>query len=109
MKKLEERHKIKPSEVIRERGFWTHPEFPDFGETVSFKSGEFKDWMDDNEITVVVVPMECDVDIEKFDAWYSEGVCDCSFWNPSPPSENAFLLSIHDTEDGPYAWWAKPW
>lgn len=108
MNKLTIKNRISPSEVIRENGFWTHPDFPDFGEVVSFESGDFKDWMDSNSIKVVVVSMEGDADAELVESWFDEGLYDCSFWNPAPPADNAFLLSIHDTEDGPYAWWAIP-
>lgn len=108
MKKLTIENKISPSEVIRENGFWTHYDLPDFGERVSFEKGNFKDWLDSNGIRVVIVPMDGDADNDLVKSWFEYGLCDCSFWDPTPPAENAFLLSIHDTEDGPCAWWAIP-
>lgn len=88
-----------------EMGFWTHPNLPDFGEVVS--KATLEAFEANNDITVKVVAMENDADQLIIDAWFDEGES-CIKWEPTPPSRSSFILSIHDTEDGPYVWWAVP-
>ena len=52
--------------------------------------------------------MEADTEAECYEQWLENESDDCSCWSPTPPSDDAFLLSIHDTEDGPSAWFAVP-
>ncbi len=88
-----------------EMGFWTHPNLPDFGEVVS--KATLEAFEANNDITVKVVAMENDADQLIIDAWFEDGES-CIKWEPTPPSRSSFILSIHDTEDGPYVWWAVP-
>ncbi|HGS5355291.1 TPA: 3'-5' exonuclease [Vibrio cholerae] len=88
-----------------EMGFWTHPELPNFGEFVSITAIE--EFEAKNNITVKTVPMESDSSQELIDKWFDDGES-CLDWEPTAPSKSSFILSIHDTEDGPYVWWAVP-
>ncbi|MCG9678716.1 3'-5' exonuclease [Vibrio sp. Isolate24] len=98
--------KIKELPVERdEMGFWTHPELPDFGEIVS--KDELRAFEIENHITMKVISMESDAEQQMIDEWFEDGET-CIKWEPTPPSRSSFLLSIHDTEDGPFAWWAVP-
>jgi hypothetical protein len=98
---------IQSVEVKRDHnGMWTHPDLPNWGESIS--RSELKEWEEENGITVNLVSMDGDAPEELVDRWFEDGDCDCSEWKPTPPSADSFLLSIHDTEDGPYSWWATP-
>ncbi|CAH7410730.1 hypothetical protein VCHA53O466_50249 [Vibrio chagasii] len=102
---------ISPEESHRdEDGAWTHSEFPDFGEWVDQKT--LDDWATEQEFTVVIKMLDGDdcVPEEIADRFFdmSEPYIGFAFWEPSLPADGAFLLSIHDTEDGPCAWFAIP-
>lgn len=87
-------------------GYWTHPELPDFGETVSKeKLAEFES---EQGFSVQFVYMDGDAPEEVHDSYFEKGSPSCTGWEPRKPDSKAFLLSIHDTEDGPVAWWAVP-
>lgn len=88
-----------------EMGFWSHPNLPNFGEVVSKDALEA--FENENNITVVIYSMEGNADQEIIDQWFEAGES-CIKWEPTPPSRSSFILSIHDTEDGPYVWWAVP-
>lgn len=82
---------IQPVEVVRDcDGFWTHPDFPLWDEGTP--ASEVHKWCDDNDLSLLIIHMEND----------DEGICNCTPWEPTHP-DNSFLLSIHDTEDGPVA------
>ncbi|GAB6264275.1 hypothetical protein [Photobacterium sp. R1] len=99
---------IQATKVTRKKGFWTHPGLlvAQRGETIS--DGEFEQFEAANKFKVLIVDMEGDANPEFVERWFDEDLDDCSPWEPTAPSQNAFLLSIHDTEDGPVAWFAEP-
>ncbi|OXX29104.1 hypothetical protein [Vibrio sp. V08_P9A1T1] len=97
---------IKPVEVQRVNGFWTHPDLPVFGEYVTKE--DIKEFERNNNLVFFCVEMGEDASQEFVDEWFEDGLDDCSPWEPTPPSARAFLLSIRDTEDGPMAWFAEP-
>lgn len=87
-------------------GYWTHPELPDMGENVSkAKLAEFES---EQGFSIHFVTMEGDAPEEVSEAYFDKGAPGCLGWKPTKPDPKAFLLSIHDTEDGPIAWWAVP-
>ncbi|MDM5067267.1 hypothetical protein OB952_07795 [Aeromonas salmonicida] len=61
------KQRISQAEVKRdEMGFWIHPEFPDFGETLG---GQFTEWQQEQGIACSFVSMEDDLPegmIERF-------------------------------------------
>jgi hypothetical protein len=52
--------------------------------------------------------MDGDAPEEVHDSYFEKGEPSCAGWEPTKPDSKAFLLSIHDTEDGPVSWWAVP-
>lgn len=100
---------IKPEEVVRdEYGFWTHSQFPDFDGREFIPKEEWNRWCAENNINTDIVQFEYDAQEELQDEWYEDGLCDCNKWEPTKPADNAFLLSLHDTDDGPIAIFAIP-
>lgn len=98
---------IKAIEVERDfQGYWTHPELPDWGEHIT--QSELDAWKAENSIDVVFVWMESDADEDVLQSYFEDGDPFIGNWEPVPPEANAFVLSIHDTEDGPVAVFAVP-
>lgn len=97
--------KIEPATVERdEYGFWTHPDFPEWDESVTMQTVEA--WLTSNDLDFHVTHFEHDANDEMLDRWFEGGECDCTNWEPTAPEVDHFLLSIHDTEDGPIALFA---
>lgn len=98
---------IKPASVNRdESGFWWHPECPSWDEGVDPEI--VMDWFDLNKIKPETLMLENSVDTEAYENYLDSGNPSCLFWKPESTSDNAFLLAIHDTEDGPAAVFAVP-
>lgn len=101
-----EMQKIKPATVVRDKnGFWLHPDLPSWGENVP--RDDFRGWCLNNEVRITTVMMQED-NAEFSELWSEKGLSDCTPWCPTLPTENAFLLSLHDTDDGPVAMYAIP-
>ena len=96
----------KPIDVIRDKGFYNHPELPYWDEGV--EGSEINLWFNQHDLTLHTVMMDDDADEMFVDAWYEDGLDDCSPWEPTPPSEAAILLTIYYTEEGPCAWFGVP-
>ena len=101
---------LRPAEVRRdEDGYWSHPEFPEWGEGTLQQ--EITEWTNQRHVTISSLLLEFDESPEACEAqekYFKEGEPDCSLWNPQPKSPDGFLISIHDTEDGPCALFAYP-
>lgn len=98
---------IKAVKVERdENGWWVHPELPNWGEGIS--QVEIDVWCESNGITYFIDYFEGSATKAQSDRWFDEGNCDCSDWLPTCDVPNSFLLSIHDTEDGPVGIFALP-
>lgn len=100
--------KIKPEEVKRdEDGFWTHSQFPAFGENVS--ETEMLNWFFDRALDYKIVWFEsCPNATEEMHEAYFDNGEQVPQWDPKCDIEGSFLFSIHDTEDGPVAIFANP-
>ncbi|QWA09828.1 hypothetical protein GTU79_21345 [Sodalis ligni] len=101
--------RIEPIEPQRdENGWWSHPDYiPDLEEDAL--RVEFEVWLEVNGVECSARLMEDDVEPDSpvAQAW-ENGDADCSIWNPKPPEgEGWFLVSVHDTEDGPSAVWLR--
>jgi hypothetical protein len=72
---------IQAATIERDEGYWTHPDFPEWDEGT--KKAEFERFYDDSD-------------------------SDISDWSPVYEKAGSFLLSIHDTEDGPVALFFAP-
>ncbi|MBU2708838.1 hypothetical protein KCM76_22785 [Zooshikella marina] len=97
---------IKPVEIVREKGFFYHPNLPDWRE--STPTDVINKWFQEHCLDRHVVMMDGDADKMFVDSWFEGDLDDCSPWNPTPPDEDAILLAIYDTEDGPCAWFGVP-
>lgn len=97
--------------VVRdELGFWTHPGIPDFDED----GKAYKAWLIAQGLKTSFVTLEDEDDSHPVRQayWPDDPMQECSAsvvgWNPEPPTGDGwFVLSIHDTEDGPYFVWAR--
>ncbi|QBJ01006.1 hypothetical protein Rostov7_00045 [Vibrio phage Rostov 7] len=101
---------IKAQDVKRdEHGFWTHDDFPKF-EITEFKSSEQWDkWLKDNKVGFRVIWFEDDASEDLQDRYFEDSDLKAvAEWNPACESKDAFLISIHDSEDGPLAVFAIP-
>ena len=98
---------IKPAPVERdEDGFWTHPEFLTGDD--EYSAEQIQKWFDDNGITYFIDYFDYTATDEQFKRVFTGDVYGCSDWEPKCDREGAFLLSIHDSEDGPVAIYAVP-
>jgi len=101
---------IQPQEVKRcEDGFWTHENFPDFDGAEYPTNEQVDKWLSENSIGIRSFWFENDAEDSLVERYFEEGdLTACAEWNPTCESPGAFLISIHDTEDGPIAVFAIP-
>lgn len=100
---------IQPVEVKRdENGLWTHPQYPYFGGREYIPDSEWQQWCTEHGITSKAVSFDGDAPDELTEKYWDDFDTNCSAWEPTKPADNAFLLSIHDTEEGPIAVFAIP-
>jgi Lar family restriction alleviation protein len=90
---------LTPRKILRdEQGFLTHPDFPICDEGTHADA-----LLEAFGIESRFRSMENDLP-DLHERWCDEGLDDCSEWTPTPPEGDGWLLlSIYDTEDGPYA------
>lgn len=98
--------KILPASPVRNaKGYWTHSQYPTFEEGVA--SAEIASALNAAGVTSwAFTEMQHDLDLDHpaYVRYFDDGEADIHDWNPTPPEgEGWFLLSIHDTEDGPVA------
>ncbi|MEZ8095811.1 hypothetical protein ACED51_17060 [Photobacterium swingsii] len=96
---------IQPARIERDKyGFWTHPEFPNFGEVITKEEKER--WEKANNVKLEFIYFEQDAPEVLQERYFTEGQAKaCAEWEPSQP-KSSFLISVHDTEDGPIAFFA---
>ena len=82
-------------------GFWMHPDFPAWDEGTDVKV--ITDWFKERKGTHFVDWMEFSGSEDIVDKWFDGNLMSCEDWYPSCPEPGAFILSIHDTENGPVA------
>lgn len=98
---------IKPAPVVRDDfGYWTHPDLPEWDEGTTRE--QIDAWAKENQGVIVVEWMDGDAPQEVADRYFEVGEADCSYWYPHCAKADNFLLSIHDTEDGPVALFFVP-
>ncbi|WP_342345782.1 hypothetical protein [Shewanella dokdonensis] len=98
---------IKPADIIRDNdGLWTHPDLPEWDEGTTKEQVDA--WASENGGTIHVEWMDGNAPQELTDRYFEVGEPDCSYWYPCCNKEGNFLLSIHDTEDGPVALFFVP-
>lgn len=96
--------KIEAAPVARdENGFWCHPDLPKFGES---DGDEYRAWVEHQQLKVHRVDMEDDASDELNRRVMESDIGATADWTPTSPGADWFLLTIHDTDDGPVAWFA---
>ena len=99
------RKMIEPASVVRdEYGFWSHPDLPGFDEG---EGDKYRAWIVQQQISVKRVDMEDDASDELNDRVMDGDIAATADWAPTSPGPDWFLLGIHDTDDGPVAWFAS--
>ncbi|WP_240049383.1 hypothetical protein [Burkholderia thailandensis] len=95
---------LAPREIQRDdQGWLTHPALPLCDEDVRVDR-----LLEAFGIESAFVSMESDVDAESYEQYHEHADADCSAWTPTPPDGDGWvLLEIYDTEDGPYAQYAR--
>ena len=90
-------NKIQPEEVKRDSlGFWSHSRMPKTSENA--KLGELDGWCYDHDIILIKRSMESEFETDDL-------YRDCHLWEPKiTPERGEFLLSVHDTDNGPVSW-----
>lgn len=89
-----------------EYGFGFHPELPEFEE-----STDVCKFFEAIGVEIQCTSADEDLDCEEYDRMSGtdpEGPFNFTDWKPSTPDGEGWkLVSIHDTEDGPYAMWLR--
>lgn len=98
---------IQPMEPQRNReGYWTHPDMP-----VCESSAQFDAWQAEQGFECSVVMLDGDDSEGSEDAkerYFDHGNTDILCWQPSmPEGEGWFIVSIHDSEEGPVCVWIR--
>ncbi|MGR3972624.1 hypothetical protein [Shewanella sp. 1180_01] len=97
---------IQAATVEREEGYWTHPDLPEWDEGVT--RVECEAWAARQGGEFVAIWFELDAPENLIERYFDEGDTDISDWHPVCDKAGSFLLSIHDTEDGPVALFFAP-
>ncbi|MCU8044414.1 MULTISPECIES: hypothetical protein [unclassified Shewanella] len=97
---------IQAATVEREQGYWIHQDLPEWDEGTT--RAECEAWASANGGELVVIRFESDANEELIERYFDDGDIDISDWNPVCDKTGSFLLSIHDTEDGPVALFFAP-
>ncbi|MGI2220770.1 MULTISPECIES: hypothetical protein [unclassified Shewanella] len=92
--------------VEREEGYWTHPDLPEWDEGLTRVECEASAAENGGEF--VAIWFELDATEHQIERYFDEGDNDISDWHPVCEKAGSFLLSIHDTEDGPVALFFAP-
>ena len=102
---------IHPVDVVRDSdGWFSHPQYlaePEW-EYIEFIGREdFDRYCAERGIEAAMTSMESD-DLDMLGQYVELGLCHCRDWQPSrPEGDGWFVLSIHDTEDGPVCVWGR--
>lgn len=88
-------------------GWWSHPEYlADFGDD-EISREQLNEWLAKHQLETCITSMESEADTDDYHRYMDAGQCDCSAWEIEMQPAPWFLLSIHDTEDGPIAVWGR--
>ncbi|EKS9798264.1 MULTISPECIES: hypothetical protein [Burkholderia] len=95
---------LTPREIMRdEDGMLSNPAVPYLDEDVNYET-----FFAAFGIEAAFIHMENDVDCDTYDQYFASNSANCSFWMPSAPAGDGWLLlEIYDTEDGPVALYVR--
>ena len=99
---------LSPAPVARdEDGWWTHPEFlAEYDDEITTE--EYQAWCARKRIETSLTFMNDDASEEINERYGNDGACSCADWTITPRAGAGwFMVSIHDTEDGPVCVWAR--
>lgn len=98
---------IEPVPIDRDaNGYFTHPESPGWDADTAQEA--VKSWLKVQGLELRIVLFESDAPQEPKDRWLEENAIDCSTWEPTiPEGDGWFVLSIHDTDNGPVCLWVR--
>lgn len=90
-------------------GHWTHPIFEDWLGDECRTQDEIAEWCRQHKLEFRYVLMEYDVKDPQGAPWVEyENTGGFACWELAPPhGAGWFLLSVHDTEDGPVQHWVR--
>lgn len=96
-----------------ENGYWSHPAWDAiFCDREGMSRNELKSRLASKNLECTFIELECDYSTESEDAvyrYFERGDRDVSDWNPAPPEGDGwFIVSIHETDDGPVCYWVRP-
>ena len=99
---------IQPAPVERDaQGWWSHPGIPNFDEDMN----AWRAWIDAQGLDIKYKMLEDEP--EEHPVWrsyFEDESPSVANWTVAPPKGDGwFVLSIHDTEDGPVWVWARRW
>lgn len=89
-----------------EYGHVTHPDYYKIYELLNIddEGHAAVQYIKNSGYEISYICFEYDAPEDQQDKYYEDGAPDISAWQPSKPDgENWLLLSIYDTEDGPFA------
>ncbi|MFP1891039.1 hypothetical protein ACLEEJ_00445 [Lonsdalea quercina] len=102
--------KITPLTIKRdEYGYWTHPDYDAYFDWCEHaKKSEYDQWLKEIGMELVVVCLEYDDESPAQIRYFEYGDMDVHDWEPTKPEgEDWFIVSIHDTDDGPVCIWMR--
>lgn len=98
---------LAPVEIERDNdGYWTHPNFPVMGENTTIKEAD--KWFSSSGLSICAKWFELEAPEDQVERFFDDGNINISDWVPQCEKPGAFLISIHDTEDGPLALFVFP-
>ncbi|MCF2827113.1 MULTISPECIES: hypothetical protein [unclassified Pseudoalteromonas] len=98
---------LKPVEVQRdENGYWSHPDWPMWDDGNTFI--EIHNYALSRGFRLCLDKFENSCTVEQEESYYKQGNTNINSWHPTCNTPGAFLLSIHEADDGPIAVFAAP-
>lgn len=99
---------IQPLPVARDSdGKWTHPGLPS-GMLYSWSFENTQAWFEAQQLERCWTAQADEVSAEQRDKWVKKGDFNAASWEPTKPFGNGwFMLSLHNSENGPVCWWAR--
>lgn len=96
---------IRQAKIIRNKyGEWSHPEMPNWDESVTKE--DIRQFENKNHVDLYFIYFETDAPENLQKDYYDKGFDSSKVigkWNPKCSLKPSFLLSIHETEEGPIA------
>lgn len=102
--------KITPLTIKRdENGYWTHPAYDAYCDGREYiPNSEYDRWLKEIGMELEIICLEYDDESPTQLRYFELGYPGVREWEPSmPDGEGWFIVSIHDTDDGPVCIWMR--